>query len=64
MSLHREIQKIMNEPVMNMDIAKLAASSGTMEEVRSDIVIMKRLDGIQAAVMRLAQEIEQGRSTV
>ena len=64
MSLQREIQQIMNEPVMNMDIAKLAASSGTMEEVRSDIVIMKRLDGIQAAVMRLAQEIEQGRSTV
>ena len=60
-NLVAEIQQIMNEPVMKTDIAKLTASSGTMEQLSTvetiRFVIMPIVNGLQAAVLRLAQEV-------
>ena len=67
MSLQVEIQQLMNQPVMNTDFAELTMSSGTTEGLDSgDLirnVIFPMLNGIQAAVLRLAAEIDEGRGT-
>jgi hypothetical protein len=62
MRLQAEIQEIMNSPMLNTDIAKLAAAAGAMEAVDPvKDVIMPMIIGLQNAVMRLAAEIEDDR---
>ena len=60
-NLVAEIQRIMNEPVMNTDLFKLTASAGTMEGVNDHLtiqeVIFPMITGLQAAVVQLAQEV-------
>jgi hypothetical protein len=63
MSLPSDVQRLMNEPVMNADAAKLALISGNTEGLTEfqviTNVIFPMMTGLQNAVMHLATEVEK-----